>query len=319
MTEQRSRSRNTRWRAVGDKLARNRVARWMIRRADRRNARPRNRPPVKTLLVRSLAWSVHLYTALGAVCAAGMLVLLVQGGAWAFRGTFLLMLIATIIDSTDGTLARRVRIREVLPNFDGRRLDDLVDWLTYTCMPLMLIWRAQILPIGQEWWLIAPLLASAYGFCQVSIKTDDGYFLGFPSLWNIVAVYLYLSDLPGSVALGIVLVLSALTFVPSRYLYPSSRPGLINQISNIGGAVWAVLLAWILWRLPGERVAGHRVGDSFTKGLVVLSALYPLWYLGASWTITVKHWLGKPGRVGRVALAGPAVAPTWSDSKNSES
>lgn len=296
MTEKRSRSRNDRWRTVGDKLARNRVARWIVRRADRKAAKRRSPRQVKGNTLKVLAWGVHFYTALGAVAAAGMLVLLVQGGAWAFRGTFLLMLVATLIDSTDGTLARRVRIKEVLPNFDGRRLDDLVDWLTYTCLPLMLIWRAEILPAGYEAWLVLPLLASAYGFCQVSIKTDDGYFLGFPSLWNIVAFYLYVLDLPGWAALAIVVCLSIFTFVPSRYLYPSSRPGLVNKLSNIGGAVWSILLAWILWRLPGDSLPGNRVTDGFTRWLVLCSTAYPIWYMGASWAITLRHWTSRPAR-----------------------
>ena len=106
--------------------------------------------------------------------------LLVQGGPGAFRWSFLLMAAATIVDSTDGFLARKVRIKEVVPSFDGRRLDDLVDFLNYTFLPLLLIWRAGILPPGQEPWLFLPLLASAYGFCQVQAKTDDGYFLGLP-------------------------------------------------------------------------------------------------------------------------------------------
>ena len=105
------------------------------------------------------------------------------------------MAAATIVDSTDGSLARKVRIKEVVPGFDGRRLDDIVDFLTYTFLPLLLIWRAEILPSGQEAWLFLPLLASAYGFCQVQAKTDDGYFLGFPSLWNLVALYLYVLPL----------------------------------------------------------------------------------------------------------------------------
>ena len=107
------------------------------------------------------------------------------------------MAAATIVDSTDGTLARIVRIKEVVPGFDGRRLDDIVDFLNYTFLPLLLIWRAEILPSGQEAWLFLPLLASVYGFCQVQAKTDDGYFLGFPSLWNLVALYLYVLPLPG--------------------------------------------------------------------------------------------------------------------------
>ncbi len=300
MVEKRVRNRDVRWRNVGDTIARNRVARWVIRRANTPKAPRRPRKPVPGWVTWSMAWGVHLYTAMGAVCAAMMAVLLVRGGGFAFRGSFVLMLVATVIDSTDGTLARRVRVKDVLPGFDGRRLDDLVDWLTYTCLPLMLLWRAEILPPGLEAWLLVPLLASAYGFCQTSIKTDDGYFLGFPSLWNVVAFYLYLLDLPGWASLTLILLLSAMTFVPSRYLYPSSRPSVINTISNLGAAVWAILLAWIVWSLPGDGTPGHRVADPFTRGLVVASAFYPAWYLGASWAITIRSWSGRRARLVRV-------------------
>src|SRR5437667_7300734 len=98
-----------------------------------------------------LAWCVHFYTALGLAAAAGMAVLIVRGGAASFAWAFVLMLVATLIDATDGPLARLARVREVLPGFDGRRLDDLIDFLTYTCLPLLLIWRAELLPPGKEW------------------------------------------------------------------------------------------------------------------------------------------------------------------------
>src|SRR3982750_1761683 len=97
-------------------------------------------------LERFLGWCVHGYTALGLVAAGLIAVLLVRGGADAFRWSFLLMAAATIVDATDGFLARRVRIKEVVPGFDGRRLDDLVDFLNYTFLPLLLIWRAELLP-----------------------------------------------------------------------------------------------------------------------------------------------------------------------------
>jgi phosphatidylcholine synthase len=111
-------------------------------------------------LQRLLAWAVHGYTALGLVAAAGIAWLLVGSGEptpAAFRAAFGLMLLATLIDATDGTLARAVRIKEVLPGFDGRRLDDLVDFLTYTTLPLFLIWRARLLPAGWEAMLLLPL------------------------------------------------------------------------------------------------------------------------------------------------------------------
>ena len=232
------------------------------------------------------AWGVHLYTALGLVIAAWMAVLLVRGGPDAFRMVFLMMLLATFVDATDGTLARKVRVKKVLPNFDGRKLDDITDFLTYTFLPLMLIWRAELLPAGTNGWLILPLLASAYGFCQVEAKTDDGYFLGFPSLWNIVALYLYILQLPGLFALGVVIVLSLLTFVPSRYLYPS-QPGAFNMLNNVLGAIWAGFLTWLLFQLPAAQLPPSS-GPNWN--LAVASLSYPAFYMLASWLITLNHW-----------------------------
>jgi phosphatidylcholine synthase len=235
---------------------------------------------------KSLGWCVHFYTALGLVAAAAVAVLVVYGGAEAYRRAFLLMVAATLIDATDGTFARWVRIKEVLPSFDGRRLDDLVDFLTYTFLPLLLIWRAGLLPEHYDTFLLLPLLASAYGFCQTSAKTDDGYFLGFPSYWNLVAFYLYsLQPLSGWFALGVVVAFALLTFVPSRYLYPSQR-GRLNQITSVVGALWAVLLVWIIWKMP----------DGSTRPLALLSLLFPAWYLGASWIISVRFWRRKRRR-----------------------
>src|SRR5512133_3882942 len=156
-----------------------------------------------------------------------MAALIVRGGDDAFRGAFALMGAATVIDAVDGTLARRARVGKVLPEFDGRRLDDIIDFQTYTSLPLLLMWRAGLAP---GWALIPPLLASAYGFCRVQAKTDDGYFLGFPSYWNIVAFYCYFLQLPGTVVISIVTVLAIFTFVPSRYLYPSQR-GTLNRVT----------------------------------------------------------------------------------------
>src|ERR1035438_900147 len=120
-----------------------------------------------------LAWCVHGYTALGLVAAAWIAVLIVDNNPASYRiPLFLLMLIATIVDATDGTLARAIRIKEVLPHFDGRRLDDLIDFQTYTSLPLLLIWRAKLLPDEWQICLLAPFIGRAYGFCQTTAKTD---------------------------------------------------------------------------------------------------------------------------------------------------
>src|ERR1017187_10363487 len=140
------------------------------------------------MLRKILAWSAHAYTALGLVAAGGIAVAIFHEQ---FHYAFILMFVATIIDATDGTWARFVKVKEVLPGFDGRRLDDIIDFQTYTSLPLLLIWRAGILPGGWSGVLLFPLLASAFGFSRIAAKTDDGYFLGFPSYWNIVAFYCY--------------------------------------------------------------------------------------------------------------------------------
>ena len=229
-----------------------------------------------------LAWGVHLYTATGLICAALMAVEIFRGGEEGFRAALVLMLLATFIDSTDGWLARRARVKTVIPNFDGRRLDDIVDFHTYTSLPLLLVWRAGLLVEGQEWWLLLPLLASAYGFSQVNAKTDDGYFLGFPSYWNVVAFYLYLLRPPAALSLAVILFFSLLTFIPTRYLYPSSRAP-FSRLTALLAALWAVLCLLILTRVLTN-----------SSWLVLVSFSFPAYYLLTSWTLTLYYRRRRP-------------------------
>jgi phosphatidylcholine synthase len=231
-------------------------------------------------LSRVLAWLAHLYTALGLVCAAAIFVLIVRGGDEAFRAAFALMVLATFIDATDGWLARAARVKHVLPGFDGSKLDDLIDFLTYTCLPLALLWRAEVLPAAWQAWLLVPLAASAYGFCQVEAKTADHYFLGFPSYWNIVALYVYVLKLPPAAALALLLSLAVLTFVPTRYLYPSRGAGGWNLATNVLGCLWLVVLVWILWAWAKA-----------PQWLAVASLAFPVYYMVVSWTISLRGWL----------------------------
>jgi phosphatidylcholine synthase len=243
-------------------------------------------PP--STLRRILAWGVHGYTALGLIAAAAIAVCILERNPASFRLAFMLMLAATLIDATDGALARLVRVKEVLPGFDGRRLDDLIDFQTYTALPLLLLFAAHILPEGQEAWLLLPLVASAYGFCQVSAKTDDGFFLGFPSYWNVIAFYLYVLQPPAPLTILLLAAFSVLTFVPLRYLYPTQKGGL-NRLTNVLGGVWCLLLVWVLVRLPEEMTA-CRYADQGTRALALVTLAFPVYYLAASWLISARRW-----------------------------
>ncbi|MDQ6759863.1 MAG: CDP-alcohol phosphatidyltransferase [Acidobacteriota bacterium] len=224
----------------------------------------------------ALAWGVHFFTSLGLVAAAGMAVLIVHGGDAAFRAVFALMLVATLIDAFDGSLARLARVKTVLPDFDGRRLDDIIDFHTYTSVPLLLLWRAGILPGLWSALLLFPLLASVYGFSRSAAKTDDGYFLGFPSYWNIVAFYLYFLQPPFWFSAAVITLFSILTFVPTRYLY-ATQPGALNRLTNVLAGVWVVLLIWILVAAPDHRHA-----------VTLASLFFPIFYFGASWWVELR-------------------------------
>src|SRR3712207_9228769 len=81
-----------------------------------------------------------------------------------------LMLASLIIDSTDGLLARRFRVSEALPFFDGAMLDNIVDYMTYVFAPMILLWSGGFLPPGNNRVGLAPLspLGSRYHFCRVA-------------------------------------------------------------------------------------------------------------------------------------------------------
>jgi phosphatidylcholine synthase len=256
------------------------------------------------MMMRKLtAWLVHCYTALGLVAAAGMAVFIVRGDAESLRRAVALMIVATFIDSTDGWLARRARAKEILPRFDGSRLDDIIDFQTYTSLPLLFIWRAGILPGDLNWWLLAPLLASVYGFAQSDAKisganifgaetarSEEYFFVGFPSYWNVLAIYLYWLRPPVWLTLALIIALALLTFVPSLYLY-SSRGGRLSRLTNLFCAVWGALLALI--------VAG--VFDN-PKPLMWASLALPAYYLVVSWAITLELWFGAWNRRGSSTL-----------------
>ena len=212
-----------------------------------------------------LAWLVHLYTASGAILAFLAIFLIEQSR---FHEAFWLMTLAVVIDATDGTLARRAHVKEIIPWFDGDRLEDIVDYLTYVLVPCVLMIRADLLPKEDDHWLVGlPLLASAYGFCQKSAKTSDHFFLGFPSYWNIVAFYFYVLKTPLWVNAFLVLIFSALVLVPIRYLYPSRSPVLRGLTVSLG-VLWGIMVLIIIYLLPQPPTS-----------LVLGSLLFPAYYL----------------------------------------
>ena len=214
---------------------------------------------------RAFAWAVHGYTASGAVLAFAMTIAVINGR---YRLAFLLMVVATVIDCTDGVLARLARVKQATPAFDGARLDDIVDYLTFVFVPALLLFQAALLPSGWDAVVVAAmLLSSAYGFSAADAKTDDHFFTGFPSYWNIAALYLFAARLTPTVNGIVLLVLSVMVFVRIRYIYPSRTP-VLRGLTIALGLIWGVFVLQMVFMLP-----------DVPRPLLLASLFFPLYYL----------------------------------------
>lgn len=223
-----------------------------------------------------LAWLVHAYTAAGAAFAFLALAAAFTGDV---RAAFLWLWAAMFIDCSDGTLARRLRVKELIPEFDGARLDDIVDYLTYVFVPIVIAFIGGKLPHGIVGLTIGclPLLASAYGFAQTEAKTDDHLFTGFPSYWNIVVLYFYLLETTPAFNALVLVVFAVLVFVPIRYAYPSRNPT-GSLVTFTLGPLWALLVLYMLVRLPEPN-----------PDLAAISLTFPAWYLVLSAYLSVRR------------------------------
>jgi phosphatidylcholine synthase len=231
-------------------------------------------PSAFPLGLRLAGAAVHLYTASGSVLALLIVLAAFDGDAVT---ALWLGLAALWIDGTDGMLARHFRVKETIPWFDGARMDDIVDYLTYVFAPIVLLWTTDRLPHGPPGWVLAalPLLASCYQFCRVDAKTSDHFFLGFPSYWNVVAFYAIVLDV-GRTGVGIALVvLTVLVFVPVRYVYPS-RTKLLRSLNLALAGTWLVTYAVLLAQYPDPNPI-----------VVALSIAYLVYYVGLSLYLTV--------------------------------
>ena len=142
---------------------------------------------------RIAAACVHILTASGAVL--GLLALMAaHAGAW--QSMFGWLGVALAVDAVDGPLARYLKVNAVLPRFSGERLDLIIDYLTYVAVPAFVFAQADLLPEPFRLPAAAAiLLSSLFHVADTGSKTREGYFVGFPAVWNIVLLYLFVLGL----------------------------------------------------------------------------------------------------------------------------
>ena len=210
------------------------------------------------LLKKTLAWSVHLFTATGAIW--GFLTLLaVFEENW--RAAIIWIIIAMFVDGFDGMLARWFHVKEYANGVDGGLMDNIIDYLNYVVVAAFILIKApNLMPPGLE--MIAAfsiLLTSAYQFSQVDAKTDEQsfFFKGFPSVWNFLVLYMMLLGLNPWLNFALLVICNILVFVPVKYVYPSRNTRLRRltlALTYLYGAigVWGLMQypsvpQWIVW------------------------------------------------------------------------
>ena len=215
------------------------------------------------------AWLVHAFTATGAVLAYLALEAALRHDV---RAAFVWLAVATFVDAVDGMLARLARVKERTPEFDGALLDNIIDYLTFVFVPVFILRQERLVPEGSLGLAVvaAVLLSSAYGFSRTDAKTSDHFFTGFPSYWNIVALYMVAVGLSPATNALILLAFVVLVFVPIGYIYPS-RTSRWQGPTVVLGALWGLEMAVIIWQLPEP-----------SRWLVRISFVYPVYYFAVS-------------------------------------
>lgn len=210
----------------------------------------------------ALAWSVHAFTITGVLWAALAAAALVNGSIkmmWLWLG------VALIVDGIDGSMARKADVKKYTPGFDGTSLDVLVDYLTWTFIPALFMYFH--IPMGPHWlaMLMFALIctSSVFCYCNVSLKTSDYFFRGFPAAWNVVAVIMWVLGTGPILNLVATIVLSVLTVAPLTFVHPFRVKKLmvVNIAASIGWIAMTVvlvaarpdrpLLVEILWWIAG--------------------------------------------------------------------
>ena len=201
-----------------------------------------------SFLEKALAWSVQAFTASGAV--AGFLAI-VAISAHEWQKAMLWLLIALIIDGIDGTFARMFRVKKVLPNFDGKAMDYVIDFANYAIIPTYFFYECGV--VDESWRMpcvVVMLIVSAFYYGTPGMVSDDFHFVGFPVLWNIVVHYMFfVFTFSSFINVTLIFLFAILHFVPIKYPYPSRTSKMMWM--NVANTVLCMVSnAAVIWLYP---------------------------------------------------------------------
>jgi len=203
-----------------------------------------------------LAFGVHLFTASGVLAAIMSMIAIADSitmGPCKLREAMIWLFIAFIIDGIDGTFARKFKTSEVLPNWDGKAIDYVIDFATYAIIPAFFMYYSGLFPPDLN--LIATfiiLIVSALYYGKDGMVSNDLYFVGFPVVWNAVAFYLYfVTSWSPVVNFTVIVIFSILHFIPIKYPYPS-RANTVRTPTILLTLVFFIVNGMILYFFPKQ-------------------------------------------------------------------
>jgi phosphatidylcholine synthase len=213
-------------------------------------------------------FSVHLFTASGGAVAVLALYAAIERN---FAVCFAWLGLAFFIDGIDGTLARAARVQVTAASIDGTVLDLVVDFLTYVLVPVVALWRSDLMPTQASFWIgLVVTIASALYFADTRMKTDDLWFRGFPATWNIVVLYLFVLRPPWMISALILLGAAALMFTPVVFVHPL-------RVVRLRGLTIAMTFAWFAF-----------------AAMAIAEKLAPQAWVGWGLIATAAYFLGLP-------------------------
>jgi len=187
---------------------------------------------------------IHLSTGFGIIAGFLSLIAVLNNNQ---KEAFIWLGIAFLIDSVDGTLARKFDVKKNLPHIDGKTLDSIIDFFNYVIVPSVMIYWFKYVP--DQFIILIPLILifiSIYSYVNLNVLTNDNYYNGFPAIWNVVVLYFYIFGTDQTVNLFILVLFIILKFSPIKCIHPL-RVKKLRYLSIFFTITWFLISALLIF------------------------------------------------------------------------
>ena len=211
---------------------------------------------------------VHLLTGFGIIAGYFALIAVMNNNQ---KEAFLWLGLAFLIDSIDGTLARKFNVKKNLPNIDGKMLDSIIDFFNYVIIPSIMIYWFRYVP--DQFLLLIPailIFISIYSYVNLNILTNDNYYNGFPAIWNVIVLYFYIFGTSQNVNLILLTLLIFLKFSPLKCIHPL-RVKRFKNLSIIFAIIWFLTSALLILIKQLNQIS---INEIFIMFFWVISNIY---------------------------------------------